>query len=174
MSFSPRPEVTSLPEGVHGVVGEAELEALGLRADQVVDFSVNTNPFGPSPLVQEAISRVDLARYPDPEARALVRALAEKLGLPPAQVMVGNGSLEVLWLLALACLRPGDKALILGPTFGEYERASRLHGAQVLWLRANEKDFQLDLGAAGELLRRERPRLTFLCQPNNPTGLYLG
>src|SRR5205814_9110600 len=111
------------------------LAAHGLSRDEVVDFSVNTNPLGPPPGALAAVRALgagDLARYADPAATPLRRALAERLEVEPAQIIAGNGSSELIWLLALAYARPAPATvLIAGPAFGEYERACRLLGAAV-------------------------------------------
>jgi len=169
----PRPELRGLAPCPHGSIGLAELAAYGLRPEDVVDFSVSSNPLGPSPRVREALLAAEVSRYPDDEATALRRALAESVGLPPDHLLLGNGSAELIWLLALAYLRPGDRALILGPTFGEYARACRIAGAEPVAVDARpEESFAPDLEGARSLLG-ERPRLAFLCNPNNPTGAYL-
>src|SRR5919108_6641304 len=90
---------------VHGALDFAELERLGLDPNKVLDFSVNSNPFGPSPLVWEAIRSTPLERYPDRESIALRRALAERLDIRPEQLLVGNGTAELIHLTALSCLQ---------------------------------------------------------------------
>jgi histidinol-phosphate aminotransferase len=168
---SPRREVLELPLVAHGAISDAELEQCNGR---VVDFSVNSNPLGPSPLAAEALAAVDISRYPDPQSLALREALAAINGVQAESVAVGNGSAEIIWLLALAYLRTGDSTLIIGPTFGEYERACRMMGAAVMTLNARQDEgFAPPLGEAAAWVRARRHRLVFLCNPNNPTGVYL-
>ncbi|MCL5075762.1 MAG: histidinol-phosphate transaminase [Chloroflexi bacterium] len=158
----------------HGTANRREMEQLGLSPQDILDFSVNSNPFGPSPRVALALTEVDVARYPDSEAIELRQVLARKLGVAMEQIIVANGSVELIWLLALAYIRPGDTVLISGPTFGEYERVSRITNARVIEQRARVEDaFRPDLDQTLRLIRREKPRLVFLCNPNNPTGVYL-
>jgi L-threonine-O-3-phosphate decarboxylase len=150
------------------------LERLGLAPQDVLDFSVNANPYGPSPHVQEVLTRVPLDRYPDRDALALRRALSAHLDVPLEGILVGNGSVELLWLTALAFLRPDDAVLIVGPTFGEYARAAALMGAQRhSWTAQPEEAFHINPEAVLQTLQRLAPRLVFLCNPNNPTGTYL-
>lgn len=175
----PRPELRALEPCPHGSVSDAELAAASLERADVLDFSASCNPLGPSPRVREALTSADalarVGRYPDDAALALREALTEATGLAAERVLLGNGSAELLWLVALAYVRPGDRALILGPTFGEYARACRVMGGELDWLVTRaEDDFRPDVDAVVERVRTSRPRLVFVCNPNNPTGTYLG
>jgi histidinol-phosphate aminotransferase len=161
-----------LPEA-HGGVDPLELRELGIDPASVVDFSVNVNPYGPAPRALAALRRFDPAAYPDRRVLRLRETLAEANGVPLAEVLAGNGAAELIWLAAHAFLRPGDTALVVGPTFGEYERAARAVGARVACLRAAAPGFQLSAAQIVAEVRAQRPRLVFLCNPNNPTGLLL-
>jgi histidinol-phosphate aminotransferase len=156
----------------HGAIDFAELERLGIRPEDVLDFSVNSNPFGPSPKVWEAIRQTSLERYPDRESIALRRELAQRLEVSPNQIVVGNGTAELIQLTAFALLQRGEKVLVAEPTFGEYERSIRLMGGEIrLWRAIPETGFafrpdeiQKELGSV---------RMAFICNPNNPTGQLL-
>jgi histidinol-phosphate aminotransferase len=154
-----RPHVLELQPVVHGSVAATELAPFGLRPVDVVDFSVNTNPLGPAPVVLQALESTDWTRYPGDDEAPLRRGLAEQAGLPPEHVALGNGSAELLWLIALAVLRPDDRVAILGPTFGEYLRAARVAGADVIDVRT--------------LSEVPAARAVFVCNPNNPTAALL-
>lgn len=164
---------------VHGGIRPAQLRELGLDPEKVLDFSASVSPLGPPPGFWERLREVDLTAYPDPECLELKEALANLHGVNEDQVLVGNGSTELIHLLARAFLSPGGKsdeasALLLTPTYGEYAGACSLVGAKVLELEARrERNFAWDWGEAGELILARRPRLVFLCNPNNPTGVYL-
>lgn len=161
----------SLSPPVHGALDYAELRTLGLSPESIIDFSANINPYGPSPQVREAIAGVPLERYPDREAWVLREALADHHHVPVEQIIVGNGTAELIWLVGAAFVRPGDVALILGPTFGEYARAVRLMGGRVLEWRARPDDnFAFHPSEIEALLQGTHPRLCFVCRPNNPTG----
>ena len=175
---APRPELARIEHVVHGAVGAQELAARGVAREGVIDFSASTNPLGPPPAALAALrdlSTEQVVRYPDRTASALRRAIAAREGVAAAQVIVGNGSVEIIWLLALAYARPApEQVLIVGPTFGEYERASRLLGADVNRQTAREAGgFAPDVARLVEHISGERPRLVWLCNPNNPTGVYL-
>src|SRR5215204_5850682 len=100
--------VRGLPAAAHGSVSAAELRAYGLRPEQVLDFSVNTNPLGPAASVLLAIAETDWTRYPGDDEPVLREALARRNGVSIDRVVLGNGSVELMWLIALASLRPGD------------------------------------------------------------------
>ena len=103
----------------HGALDYAELTALGLRPESLLDFSSNLNPFGPPPGAYAALAALDLAPYPDRSCLLLRHQLAARHDCGLANVLPGNGSNDLIHLLAHALLRPGDIALVIGPTFGE-------------------------------------------------------
>ncbi len=163
---------------VHGAIDYAELASLGLTPEEVLDFSVNSNPYGPSPAVQKALASVPLDRYPDRDCLQLRQAILEyeiqdhRLSL--SSLLCGNGSNELIWTIATTFLRPGEKVAIIGPTFGEYSAACRAAGATIVGIRATAEDqFQPDSITICRWLQKELPRLVWLCNPNNPTGSLL-
>ncbi len=170
----PSPRLRNLAPCPHGSITDGELQALGLDRSLVIDFSASTNPLGPSPAVRQALAAVEIGRYPDDDAIALHRTLAAHTGLDSSCLLAGNGSSELIWLLALAYLDPGDHVLVVGPTFGEYARAARIMGAAVTEWRADAAaDFRPDVPALCAAIRRLGPKIVFLCNPNNPTGVLL-
>ncbi len=170
----PRLELVNLAPGVHGGVDDAELARLGMKAGAVLDFSANLNPHGPAPAVRDILAQCPLDRYPDPECRRLRQALADPWGVSPSRILAGNGASELIWLCALAFVQNSDKVFQLGPTYGEYGRAARLMGGSVITWQAREEDqFAVNLPQVGKALDRLRPRLVFLCNPNNPTGVSI-
>jgi histidinol-phosphate aminotransferase len=163
--------VRNIAPDVHGAIDYAELESYGIQPYEIIDFSANVNPYGPSPAVGEAVIQAPIHRYPDREALALRRELASRLSLSMDRIVVGNGAAELLWLTAFSFIQAGDPVLIIGPTFGEYARCARLMGAQVEILRAEaDADFQVSLHAVERMLAKMHPCLIFICNPNNPTG----
>ncbi len=169
---SPRPEILAAPSAHHGAFDYRELERQELNPDDVLDFSVNSNPYGPSPKVRQALSEVPLDRYPDRECLAFRRALGAHLGgIAPSRILAGNGTAELVWQAAQAFLRAGDDVLVVGPTFGEYERVSALMGARAAkWTARPHQSFEVDTTGVARRLEKLRPRLAFVCNPNNPTG----
>jgi histidinol-phosphate aminotransferase len=169
-----RAHLYHIAPAAHGAIQDAELGALGLRREVVIDFSVNTNPLGPPPGTLGVLHGLDLSRYPDPECRELRAALARLHGVEPEWILPGNGSSELIFLTAQAFLTPGACVVVQGPTYGEYARAARGAGAQVVECRAPEASgFAPDIGRLIETAQRQRAVLLFLCNPNNPTGVLL-
>jgi threonine-phosphate decarboxylase len=182
--FEPRPELRSVTAVAHGSVPPGEVLAAGLDPVATIDFSVSTNPLGPPPGAVAAVAALappgagaatGVWRYPDATARPLREALARRIGVDPEAVVAGNGSAELIWSLALAAVRAApEMALILGPTFGEYARACRLLGARLVQADARrEEGFRPHVAALAAQIARQRPRVVWLCNPNNPTGSYL-
>ena len=164
--IEPKPEILNTPPAYHGAFDYNELRQLGYSPDEVIDFSVNSNPYGPPPGVREAIARVPLDRYPDRECIALREKLAEQHNAKIKNIVVGNGTAELLLLIAQAFIRSGDTVLVIRPTFGEYERAARLAGGAIHTLDGRDIHYSQIASAIGT----HTPRLVFLCHPNNPTG----
>jgi threonine-phosphate decarboxylase len=130
----------------------------------VLDFSASINPLGPPASVLRALRQAlpSVARYPDPSCADLAARLAALHGVAPDQVVVGNGSSELIQALPRA-VRP-RRVAIAEPTYTEYLRASLLVGAEVEHWLADGEDFALapfDPGGTD---------LVWLCNPNNPTG----
>ena len=174
MSLKPKPEVEKLKVCPHGGPNYAELRAMGLTPEEILDFSVSANPFLPPPGVKKILSTVAINRYPDSEATELRQCLSEKLGVSPNNILAGNGAVELIRLVALAYFRQGDAVLIPEPSFGEYEVACQIVGAEVVRQCARaEEGFALRIEETTNLIRQHYPRGVFICNPNNPTGQYL-
>ncbi len=160
----------------HGGDVYAAARELRLPVGRLVDFSASINPLGPSPAVLDTLLKAGKAvsHYPDPDCWSLRRALASRRKLSPAQLVVGNGSTELIDLLprALAIRR----ALIIGPTFSEYADAvARAGGGCTMLFAAQHNGYRPPLEQAIEQIRtRRRSRrcfdAVFLCNPNSPTG----
>jgi len=158
----------------HGSLQEGEAARLGRQREDFLDFSANLNPFGPPASALAAARGSDLGRYPDPACQRLRSALAEKLRVTERELLVGNGSSELLHLLARAFVKPGDPALVFTPAFGEYSLALDAAGARrTEVLGEAEAGFSWDLATAIRLIEAHRPGIAYLGNPNNPTGVYL-
>ncbi len=149
----------------------------GYHSPQVeVEVRLNTNeapappPAAFSAAVAEAVSAIEWHRYPDRAATALRTRIGELHGLGVDQVFVANGSNEVLQTVLLAFAGPGRGVLTFEPTYALHGHLARITGARTI---QGERDdaFAIDLGHAAALISAERPAVTFLCSPNNPTGI---
>jgi histidinol-phosphate aminotransferase len=140
-----------------------------LGIGEAVKLASNENPLGPSPKALEAVRLAlgGMHRYPDGSAYYLRHALAERLGLSPDEVVVGNGSNDLLVLLSQALLGPGDEAVVANPAFVVYKLAVQAVGGRVVEVPLVELTH--DLPAMAEAVT-ERTKLLFVANPNNPTG----
>ena len=170
----PEPRLPAVARVEHGGPDFAELAALGIRPEALLDFSVNKNPLGVSPRAMRAVGLVEPSEYPDSRCLRLRAGLAAAHDVQPDEVLVGNGSVELIWLLGQVYLAPGDDVVIVGPTFGEYDAAARRAGARITQVDATEETaFRPILQEIVETIRQAEPRVVYLCNPNNPTGQAL-
>lgn len=145
-------------------------EKAGRPPEDICDFSANINPLGPPqwlrPLISSRIG--SLVHYPDPDCAGLIRAFAERFGLSSDEVIAGNGSTEILYLLPRVA--GTARAVIPSPSYADYAAAARLCGLSVeKVLLREESGFAPDLPALAGILRDSD--LVILGQPNNPTGM---
>ena len=139
---------------------------------RLIKLSSNETPLGTSPLAIEAYRSLatELHRYPDGASHELRDALAEQHGLDPARIVCGNGSDEVIGLLAAAYAGPGDDVLFTEHAFAVYKIAAQANGATPV--EVPETGLTADVDA---MLAKAGPntRICFLANPNNPTGTYI-
>lgn len=151
-----------------------KIEAVyGIKKENITSFSANVNPLGVSPLLRESLaSHIDaITTYPDREYTSLRRCIAGYAGCDGDNVLVGNGSTELISIL-IQLMHP-KKALIIGPTYSEYEREISLGGGTCLYYPLKEEqDFILDVDHFTSQLN-ESIDLLVICNPNNPTSTAL-
>lgn len=149
-------------------IGEVARE-LGLDPAGIIKLASNENPFGPSPkalaAATEALKHGEL--YPDGGCFVLRNKLAARLGLEPAQLVIGNGSNELLELLGHVFLRPGDEVVMGTPAFIVYKLVALLFGARPVEVPLVNHRHDLSALAAAVT---PRTKLVFVPSPNNPTG----
>jgi histidinol-phosphate aminotransferase len=138
-----------------------------------VKLASNESPFPPHPDVVEAITRAaaGVNRYPDPEARALRREIANRHDTDPARIAVSNGSCEILLAAALALCEQGDEILYAWPSFSIYPHLPALSGAREIRVPLAE-GYVHDLDAMLEEVTAAT-QLLLVCNPNNPTGTHI-
>ena len=137
-----------------------------------VKLASNENPLGPSPKAQAAVAAAlpNLHRYPDGSGYYLRQGLAQKLGLSMDQIVLGNGSDEIIELLVRTFLRPGNKAVFSDPTFLFYSKA--VQGADGQPIRVPQKNCRHDLSGLMAAVD-DQTRLVFIDNPNNPSGTLI-
>lgn len=138
-----------------------------------VKLDANENPY-PLPAtvqaaVQEALGRIPANRYPDPAGRALKRQLAAMVGVPPEQILMGNGSDELIQMILMAVGRPGAAVLVPAPTFSMYGVTAQALGLRCVEVPSGD-GFTLDRAVFLRKLAEAQPVATFIASPNNPTG----
>ena len=146
---------------------------LGMHPDKIIKLASNENPLGVSPLAMSAIQAAiaDLARYPDGNGFELKQALAKRYGVEMAQIVLGNGSNDVLNAAARAFLGPASEAVYSQHAFAIYALEIQYTGAR--GVQAPAREFGHDTSAMLAALT-PRTRMLFIANPNNPTGTLIG
>ncbi|HET8830913.1 MAG TPA: histidinol-phosphate transaminase [Casimicrobiaceae bacterium] len=145
---------------------------LKLDPATIIKLASNENPRGPSPKALAAIAAAasDLTRYPDGNGFALKAALSNRLGVRPEQLVLGNGSNDVLELATQAFLREGDSAVYSQYAFVVYPLATQARGAHGIEVTAKDHAHDLDAMRAAIM---PGTKIVFVANPNNPTGTWL-
>ena len=142
----------------------------GVEVEDVLDFSASINPLGMPPAARCAFRRAlrQVNSYPEPYAESLTQTLAEYHGLAASQVLAGNGSTHLIYLLARAL--HVQRVVLIAPLFSEHASAFRANGAHVRYVTLRPPSFILDLAEVEKTMRREQPDALVLTNPNSPTG----
>lgn len=146
---------------------------MGRAPSEIVKLDANENPYGPLPVVREALANMDFPHiYPDPESRALRNSLEQFTGVPAEYLLAGAGADELLDLLMRVFLEPGDCILSCPPTFGMYSFDAELNAARCVEV-PRHADFSLDMEGIRQAVESYQPKLYFVTSPNNPDGSVL-
>ena len=134
-----------------------------------IKLASNENPLGPSPMAVKAIEMElqALNRYPDGGGYALTKKLSEKLNILPENIVLGNGSDDIIGMLTRVFLKPGDEAIMPKPSFLMYDIMVNSSAATAIHVPL--KSFSVDLQGMADKVT-DKTRLIFVCNPNNPTG----
>lgn len=167
------PGVQKLSPYVTGKPIDELARELGIAPADITKLASNENPMGPSPRVLEAIRSelAELTRYPDGAGYELKSRLARQCGVEMAQVTLGNGSNDIIDLVARAYLAPGLNAVYSAHAFAAYPICTQAVGAQSRVVPAI--DYGYDLEGMLEVIN-ENTRVVFIANPNNPTGTWFG
>ena len=168
-----RSHLESLPPYIPIEPFEVLSERVGREPSQIVKLDANENPYGPLPVVWEALGRLEFPHiYPDPESRALRKALSAFTGIGEEYLLAGAGADELIDLLMRVLLDPGDCVLSCPPTFGMYSFDTQLNAGRCIEVVRNE-DFSLDMDGIRQAVETYRPKILFVASPNNPDGSTL-
>ncbi|MGP7819099.1 threonine-phosphate decarboxylase CobD [Niallia sp. 01092] len=137
---------------------------------QIIDFSANINPLGPPAVLQQKWASLynTIHYYPDPKGRMLIKNIADIENIKGNQLLLGNGAAELISLIGR--MLTGEKVLLIQPTFSEYEQACKVNNCEVNYHMVNDKDWLLQIEDMEASLKNVKA--VFLCNPNNPTGIY--
>ncbi|MDH5375106.1 MAG: threonine-phosphate decarboxylase CobD [Candidatus Bathyarchaeota archaeon] len=148
-------------------------EKFRIPLNQVIDFSVPINPLGPPKKVLESIRQhLNLIKnYPDPNHEWLIETLSNYVGVKSNNIIVGNGSTELIYLFAEVFVESGCDAVIPIPTFGEYKVATMRIGGRPWFLKCDPaKNFRLNFEELEKAISK-KTRIVYFCNPNSPTGI---
>lgn len=141
----------------------------------MIKLDAMENPYSLPPELRaawgEALAKVDVNRYPDPQALMLKERLREVMGIPVGmELLLGNGSDEIIQMIAMALAGPGRTVLSVDPGFVMYRMIAAFCGVKYVGVPLRATDFSLDLPALLEAMEEHNPAVVFLAYPNNPTG----
>ena len=146
---------------------------IGRDPSQIVKLDANENPYGPLPVVREALGKLEFPHiYPDPESRLLRKSLARFTGVGEEYLLAGAGADELIDLLMRVLLEPDDCILSCPPTFGMYSFDAELNAARCIEV-PRDADFSLDLESIRQAVETHQPKILFIASPNNPDGSLL-
>jgi histidinol-phosphate aminotransferase len=166
------PHIEAIKPYIPGKPVEDLVRELGLDPKAVVKLASNENPLGMPQSARRAIEAAlsDLGRYPDPAGYALKQVISRRLDIPLQWITLGNGSNDILELVATALLEPGYSAVYSQYAFAVYRLATQARGAKHIVVPA--KQFAHDLNGMFDAIEPQT-RLIFIANPNNPTGTFL-
>ncbi|MFS0781387.1 histidinol-phosphate transaminase [Bacillus sp. 1P06AnD] len=140
--------------------------------DKISKLASNENPYGYSPLVSEALRQgtTHFELYPDGAASNLKQALSKYTGLPKSQLILGNGSDDLLSIISRSLLQPGNNTVMAAPSFSQYKHNALVEGTEIreIPLIDGKHDLNAMLAAIDE-----ETAVVWVCTPNNPTGVYI-
>jgi histidinol-phosphate aminotransferase len=167
--LSINPTLKDLPTYQPGRPIEEVARELGMPAANIIKLASNENPLGPSPAALQAMQHVlaNINLYPDGNAFYLKHKLADKLGVQPANLILGNGSNEIIEFVGHALMQPGVDVVVSQYCFAIYPLTAKLFGANVITVPA--KNHGHDLAAMLKAITPQT-RVIFVANPNNPTG----
>jgi histidinol-phosphate aminotransferase len=143
-----------------------------LKLREVIKLASNENPLGPSPKAMEAVRKklFSVNRYPDSSGYCLKKKLAKTLSLEPSNIVLGNGSDELIDIIIKAFVEEDENIITADVTFLEYKIISSVNGRGVITVPL--KYFKYDLDTIKKKVT-QKTKVIFIANPNNPTGTYV-
>jgi histidinol-phosphate aminotransferase len=152
---------------------EALSEQLDIPIEAIIKLDANENPYGLLPAISTALQNLPYANiYPDPESRFLRRTLAAHHNIPFENILAGAGADELIDLIIRIFISPDDVIINCPPTFGMYAFDAEINAGQVINIPRKD-DFSINMDALANAIARNKPKLLFLANPNNPDGSLL-
>jgi histidinol-phosphate aminotransferase len=167
------PNVKKISPYIPGRRREEIAKEYGIGLKDIIKLASNENPLGPSPEVVETLKKSagEVSAYPDNEARTLRLEIAKYVGLEKENIIVGNGSDEVLDLAVKMFLGKGEEAIVPIPTFSMYHSLVKIYSGKPVYVPF-DSNFDYDIDGIVEKIS-EKTKLVFICSPNNPSGTII-
>lgn len=168
-----RAHLESLPPYTPIEPFEVLSKRVGRAPSEIVKLDANENPYGPLPVVRQALGKLDFPHiYPDPESRLLRKSLAEFTGVGKEYLLAGAGADELIDLILRVLVEPGETVISCPPTFGMYPFDADVNAARCIEI-PRKADFSLDVDAICKAVETHQPKILFVASPNNPDGSLL-
>ncbi len=158
----------------HGGLDYSELKKKGLDPEEIIDFSVSINPYPIHESILNAVRECSLIRYPDSSAFELREKIANMEKCSPEEILAVNGTSQGIHLIGEAFLSESTTSLIASPAYSQYKNISLLKKSRVLEINCSPKtNFHHSIEEITHSIRENKPKILWLCNPNNPTGSYI-
>jgi histidinol-phosphate aminotransferase len=159
----------------HGGLDYSKLRESGLTPEDVLDFSVSINPVPVHESILNAVRNCSLVRYPDSGAYDLRKQIALHENCSVDEILAVNGTSQGIHLIGEAFLDSTTAVLIVSPAYSQYKNISHLKKSKIVEINCDSsKDFKPDVSEVISSVRSVKPAILWICNPNNPTGTYIG
>jgi len=159
----------------HGGLDYSRLKKRGLNPDEVIDFSVSINPVPVHENILNAVRNCSLIRYPDSSAYDLREKIAQYENCSVDEILAVNGTSQGIHLIGETFLDSSSTVLIASPAYSQYKSISLLKKSRIIEIQSDpENDFKPDVQKIIDSIRNIKPDIFWICNPNNPTGTYIG
>lgn len=158
----------------HGGLDYSKLKERGLNPEEIIDFSVSINPYPVHESILNAVRECSLIRYPDSSAYELREKIAHIEKCSPQEILAVNGTSQGIHLIGEACLSDKTTTLIASPAYSQYKNISLLKKSRIVEVLSTPKtNFQHSIKEIIDSIRENKPKIVWICNPNNPTGRYI-